>query len=323
MNIACIRDGHVRRFRKLPVVLPQCLGLPSIPVSGRRTLILLAGLLRGAGVAGEPMPRATSPWHLQRKKPYNHKHPRNITAAFAKMHPRSLHHGICQDKNLTTSTREAMTEALAKTKALPQAPAEPSPRHWSRQKYHKHPWSLHRGICQDKNLTTSARRAFTMPFAKTTTLAQAPAEPSPQHLPRQEHYHKHPRSLHHGICQDENLTTGTRGAFTTAFAKTKTLPQAPAEPSPQHLPRQEPYHKHPRSLHHGICQDKNLTTSTCGAFATQALAQAPAEPSPRHLPRRKPYHKHPRSLRHSICQDKNLTTSTHGAFTTAFAKTKT
>ena len=29
-----------------------------------------------------------------------------------------------------------------------------------------------------------------------------------------------------------------------AFAKKKTLPEAPAEPSPRHLPRQKPYQKH-------------------------------------------------------------------------------
>ena len=254
-------------------------------------------------------PAEPSPRHLPRQKPY-HKH------------PRSLHHGICrlttstrrafttaftQDKNLTTSTRRAFDTAFAKTKTLPQAPAEPSPRHWSRQKpYHKHPRILHHGICQDKNLTTSTR------------------EPSPRHLPRQKPYHKHPRSLHHGICQDKTLATSTGGAFTTALVKTKALPQAPAEPSPRHLPRQKPYHKHPRSLHHGISQDKNLTTSTRGAFTTAfaALPQAPAEPSPRHVPRQKPYHKHPRSLRHGIGQDKSLTTSTGGAFTTAFPKTK-
>ena len=113
-------------------------------------------------------------------------------------------------------------------------------------------------------------------------------KPSPQHLPRQELYHKHPRTITDGICQDTNPRT-----ITTAFAKIKTLPQAPtkpsprpcqdknltkgpAEPSPWHLPRQ-----------------KNLTTSTRGAFATafaktKTLPQAPAEPSPRHLPRQKP-----------------------------------
>ena len=42
-----------------------------------------------------------------------------------------------------------------------------------------------------------------------------------------------PRSLCHGICQDKNLTRSTRGTFTTAFAKTKTLRGAPAEPSPR------------------------------------------------------------------------------------------
>ena len=194
----------------------------------------LAGLLRGAGV----------------------------TVAFAKTktlqsHATLKHHrSICQDKNLTTSTREAITEAFAKAKTLPQAPAEPSPRHLPRQKpYHKHPRSLHQGICQDKNLPTSTRGAFTTAFAKTITLPQAPAEPSPRYLPKQKPYHKHPQSLHtynthprglhHGICQDQNLTTSKRGAFTTAFAQTKTLPQAPAEPSPRYLPKQKLHHKHP------------------------------------------------------------------------------
>ena len=211
------------------------------------------------------------------------------------MHPR----GICQDKNLTTSTHEAITEPFAKTKTLPQAPAN-----------HRH------GICQDKNLTTSTRGTFatafaktkTLPqapataFAKTKTLPQAPAEPSPRHLPRQKPCHKHARSVHRGICQDKNLTTSirlhrgirqdknlatsTRGAFTKAFAKTTALPQAPAEPSPWHLPRQKPYLKRPRSLHNSICQVNNHTTSTRGALTTafaktEKLLQAPAEPSPR------------------------------------------
>ena len=218
-------------------------------------------------------------------------------------HPRSLHHGICQDKNLTTSTRGAFTTAVTQTKTLPQAPAEPSPRHLPRQKpYHKHLQSI-RGICQDKNLTTSTRGAFTTAFARTKALPQAIAEPSPRHLPRQKPYHKHSRgAFSTGICQDQNLTTSNRRAFTTAFAKTKTLPQAPAEPSQRHLPRQNPCHKHPRSLHHGMCQDhQNLTTSTRRAFTTafakttKTLPQAPAEPLPRHLPRQKSYRKHPRS----------------------------
>ena len=100
---------------------------------------LLAGLLRGASVTGKPMPRKTSPRHLQ-------------------------------NRILSTSTREAITAAFAKTTTLPQAPAEPSPQHLPRQKLdHK--------------------------------------QPSPWHLPRQQPYHKHPRSLHHGICQDETLAT--------------------------------------------------------------------------------------------------------------------
>ena len=244
---------------------------------------------------------------MPRQKP-SHKHPRSI----------------CQDKNLITSTRGLLP----------------------RQKpYHKHPWSLPRGFCQDKNFTTSTRGAFTTAFVKTKTLPQARVEASLRHL-RQIPYHKHPRSLHHSFRQDKNLTTSTRGGFTTAFTKTKTLPQAPAEPSPPHLlrqksyhkcprsrhygllPRQKPYHKHPPSLPHGFRQDKNLTTSTRGTFTTafakmKTFPQAPAEPSPRQLPRQKPYHKHPRSLHHGFCQDKNLTTSTRGAFTTAVAQTTT
>ena len=56
------------------------------------------------------------------------------------------------------------------------------------------------------------------------TRLRAPAEPSQRHLPRQKPYQKHPRSLHHGICQDKNLTRTTRRAFATAFAKSpKTL----------------------------------------------------------------------------------------------------
>ena len=169
-----------------------------------RNCVLLASLFRRAGVAGEPMPRETSSWHLPRQKPY-HKHPRAITAAFATtialpQAPANHHHGICQDNTLTTSTHGAFDTAFVKTKqTLPQAPAEPfagaKPRHLPRQKpYHKHPQSLHHGTCQDKNLTTSTRGVFTTEIAK-----------------------------------DHTLTTSTRGAFTTAFAKTKTLPQARAE----------------------------------------------------------------------------------------------
>ena len=181
-------------------------------------------------------------------------------------------------KHLRTIT----TTGFAKTKTLPQAPAN----------YHHH------GFCQDKNLTTSTcelspprvlprqkpyhkhlRTTTTTGFAKTKNLPQAPAN-----------YH------HHGFCQDKNLTTSTcelspprvlprqetyhkhlRTITTTEFAKTKTLPQAPAN-----------YH------HHGFRQDKNLTTSTC--------EQSP----PRALPRQKPYHKHLRTIT-----------------TTGFSKTKT
>ena len=151
------------------------------------------------------------------------------------------HRGICQDKNLTTSTcvpsprhlpRQkpyhkrlcAITAALAKTKTLPLAPT-----------------CHHRGICQDKNLTTST------------------CVPSPRHWPRQKTLPQAPACHHRGICQDKNLTTST------------------GVPSPRHLPRQKPYHKHrcaitaafaktktlpqaPACHHPGICQDKNLTT---------------------------------------------------------------
>ena len=127
--------------------------------------------------------------HLSRQKPYR-KLPRNITEAFAKTKtlPQASakhHRGIRQNKNLTTSIRET------KTKTRPQAPAD-----------------LHRGIRQDKNLTRSIR------------------ETSPKHSPRQKPYHKHPLNI------------------TEAFTKTKTLPQAPAD------------------LHHAICQEKNLTAGT-------------------------------------------------------------
>ena len=336
----------------------------------------------------EPSP----PRVLPRQKPY-HKHLRTITATgFAKTKNKPQapanynHHGFCQDKNLTTSTcelspprvlkrqkpyhkhlRTITTTGFARTKTLPQAPANyhhhefcqnknlttrtcelSPPRVLPRHKpYHKHLQTItttgfaktktlpqapanyhHHGFCQDKILTTSTG------FAKIKCLPQAPAN-----------YH------HHGFCQDKNLTTSTcelslprvlprqkpyhkhlRTITTTGFAKTKTLPQAPAnydrhgfcqdtnlttstcEPSPPRaLPRQKPYHKHLRTItttgfaktktlpqapanyhHHGFCQDKNLTTSTCELSP------------PRVLPRQKPYHKH-------------LQTIT----TTGFAKTKT
>ena len=255
---------------------------------------------------------------MPRQKPY-HKHLRTITTTgFAKTKtlpqaPANYHHhGFCQDKNLTTSTcelspsrvlpkqkpyhkdlRTITTTGFAKTKTLPQAPAN----------YHHH------GFCKDKNLTTS-------------TCELSP----PRVLPRQNTYHKH------GFCQDKMLTTSTcelspprvlpgkkpyhkhlRTITTTGFAKTKTLPQAPAN-----------YH------HHGFCQDKNLTTSTCELSP------------PRVLPRQKPYHKHLRTIttrgfaktttlpqapanhhHHGFCQDKNLTTSMRTITATGFAKTKT
>ena len=280
------------------------------------------------------LPQAPANHHhhgfCQDKFPY-HKHLRTITTTgFAKTKnlpqaPANYHHhGFCQDKNLTISTcelsplrvlprqkpyhkhlRTITTTGFAKTKTLPQAPAN----------YHHHVF------CQDKKLTTSTcelspprvlprhkpdhkhlRTITTTGFAKTKNLAQAPAN-----------YH------HHGLCQDRNLTTSTcelspprvlprqktyhkhlRTITTTGFAKTKTLPQAPAN-----------YH------HHGFCQDKNLTTSTCELSP------------PRVLPRQKPCHKHLRTItttgfaktktlpqapanyhHHGFCQDTNLTTST-------------
>ena len=42
----------------------------------------------------------------------------------------------------------------------------------------------------------------------------------------------------------EGTVASARGAFAMAFAKTKTLPEAPAEPSPRHLLRQKPYEEH-------------------------------------------------------------------------------
>ena len=221
---------------------------------------------------------------LPRQKPY-HKHLRTITtmgSAKTRTLPQAPanchHHGFCHDKNLTTSTcelspprvlprhkpyhkhlRTITTTGFAKTKNLPQAPAN----------YHHH------GLCQDKNLITSTcelspprvlprqkpyqkhlRTITTTRFAKTKTLPQAPAN-----------------CHHHGFCQDKNLTTSTcelsppralprqkpypkhlRTITTTGFAKTKTLPQAPAN-----------YH------HHGFCQDKNLTTSTCALSPPRVL----------------------------------------------------
>ena len=334
---------------------------------------------------------------LPRQNP-DHKHLRTITTtrfARTKTLPQAPanhhHHGFCQEKNLTTSTcelspprvlprhkpyhkhlRTITTTGFAKTKTLPQAPAN----------YHHH------GFCQDKNLTAKNLRTITTTgFAKTKTLPQAPANyhhhgfcqdknhttstcelSPPRVLPIQKPYHKHLRTItttgfartktlpqapanyhHHEFCQNKNLTTRTcelspprvsprqkpyhkhlRIITTTGFAKTKTLPQARV------LPRQKPYHKHLRTItatrfaktktlpqapanyhHHGLCQDKNLTTSTCELSP------------PRVLPRQKSYHKHLRTItttgfaktktlpqapanyhHHGFCQDKNLTTST-------------
>ena len=271
--------------------------------------------------------REPSPRHWPRQKPQD-KHPRTITTAFAKTKHKHLrataiaktkalpqasanhHHGFCHDENLTTNTCEP-SAAFAKTKTLPQAPA-----------------NNHRGICQDKNLTLKHLRTITAAFAKTETLTQASA------------------NHHRANCQDKNLTTSTR------------------EPSLWHLSRQKPYHKHLRTIttafakrrtlpqapanhHRGICQDKNLTTSTCEPsprqLPTHKITTSIREPSPRHLPRRNPYHQHPQTItvafartiphqkhlraiteataktttlpqapashHRDICQDKNLTTS--------------
>ena len=179
------------------------------------------------------------------------------------------HTGSCQDKSLTTSTRE------------------PSPRHLLTQG----PASHHRSICQDKNLSTSTcepsprklprqkpyhklLRNITAAFAKTKT-STSNGEPSTRHLPRQLKPKPHaPANHHRGICQDKNLTTSTR------------------EPSPRH------------------CQDKNLTTSTCETSPRPLPRQEPChknrEPSPRHVPRPKPYHKHPRTITAAFAKTKAL-----------------
>ena len=285
---------------------------------------------------------------MPRQEPY-HKHLRNITTTgFAKTQtlpqgPANYHHhGFCQDKNLTTSTcelsparvlprqkadhkhlRPITTTGFAKTKTLPQAPAN----------YHHH------GFCQDKTLPQAPANYHRHEICQDKNLTTSTCELSPPRvLPRQKPYHKHLRTItttgfaktkilpqapanyhHHGFCQDKNLTTSTcalspprvlprqkpyhkhlRTITTTGFAKTKTLPQAPAN-----------YH------HHGFCQDKNLTTSTCELSP------------PRVLPRQKSYHKHLRTItttgfaktktlpqapanyhHHEFCQDKNLITST-------------
>ena len=145
----------------------------------------------------------------------------------------------------------------------------------------------------------------------------------PRVLPRQKPYRKH--------------LTATR------FAKTKTLPQAPAsaprillrqKPSHKHqapasmprvLQRQKPYRKHLRHRH-AFCQDKNLATSTCVSathFAkTKTFPQAPSTcVNAARFAKTKPYRKHLRH-RHAFCQDKNLTASIC-VTATRFAKTKT
>ena len=131
--------------------------------------------------------------------------------------------------------------------------------------------SHHRGICQVKNLTTSAR------------------EPSPRHLPTKRPYHQHSRAITAAFAKTQPYHKHSRAitaavprqkpyqkhsrAITTAFAKTKTLPQALA------------------SHHRVICQDKNLTEST-------------REPLTRHVPRLKAYQKHPRAITAAFAKTK-------------------
>ena len=144
-----------------------------------------------------------------------------------------------QDRNFTTCTLEpsprqlprqihkhlqTITVAIVKTKTLPEAPS-----------------NHHRSNCQDKNLTQAPAdlqrrlprqkpynkhlRTITVAFAKTKTLPQASAKPSPQHLPRQKPYHKHLR------------------AITAAFANKRAC-----EPAPWHMLQQERCHKHLRAF---------------------------------------------------------------------------
>ena len=242
---------------------------------------------------------------MPRQKPY-HKHLRTITiTGFAKTKtlpqaPANYHHyGFCQDKNLTTSTCE-----LSPPRVLP------------RQKpYHKHLRTITTtGFAKTKTLPKVATNFHHHRFWQDKNLTTSTCELSPPRvLPRQKPYHKHLRTItttdlgkikklpqapanyhHHGFCQDRNLTTSTcelspprvlprqkpshkhlRTITTTDFAKTKTLPQAPAN-----------YH------HHGFCQDKNLTTSSCELSP------------PRVLPRHKLSHKHLRTRQHttSTCE---------------------
>ena len=340
-----------------------------------------------------------------------HKHLQTITTtglAKTKTLPQAAanyhHHGFCQDKNLTTSTcepspprvlpsqkpyhkhlRTITTTGSAKTRTLPQAPAN----------YHHH------RFCQDKNLTTSTcelspprvlprqkpyhkhlRTSTTTGFAKTQTLPQAPANYHHHGFAKTKTLSQAPENNHHhGFCQDKKLSTSTcelsprrvlprqktyhkhrRTITTTGFAKTNTLPQAPAN-----------YH------HHGLCQDKNLTTSTGELSPPQVLPSTCELSPPRVLPRQKTFNKHLRTItatgfaktktlpqapanyhhhgfcqdktlpqapancqHHGFCQDKKLTTSTcvlspprvlprqkpyhkhlRTVITTGFAKTKT
>ena len=266
------------------------------------------------------------PRFLPRQKPY-HKHMRTITAT-----------GFCQDKKTYHKLlRTITTTGFAKTKTLPQAPAN----------YHHH------GFFQDKNLTTSTcelspprvlPRQKTLPKAPTNynhhifwqdkNLTTSTCELSPPRvLPRQNPYHKHLRTItttgfaktetlpqapanyhHHGFCQDKNLTQAPANCHHHGFCHDKNLTTSTCEQSPPRvLPRHKPYHKHLRTItttgfaktknlpqapanyhHHGLCQDKNIITSTCELSP------------PRVLPRQKPYHKHLRTIT-----------------TTGFAKTKT
>ena len=266
---------------------------------------------------------------LPRQKPYHQNG--FCTAKTSPQAPANYHHhGFCQDKNLTTSTcelspprvlprhkpyhkhlRTITTTGCAKTKTLPQAPAN----------YHGH------GFCQDKNLTTSTcelspprvlprqkpyhkhlRTITATGFAKTKTLPQAPANYKHHGFCPDKNHHKH------GFCQDKHLTTITCELSPPRVCQDKNLTTSTYElSSPRILPRQKPYHKHLRTItttgfdktkklsqtpanyyHHGFCQDKNLTISTCELSP------------PRVLPRQQPYHKHLRTIT-----------------TTGFAKTKT
>ena len=304
---------------------------------------------------------------LPRQKTY-HKHLRAITTTgFAKTEtlpqaPANCHHhGFCQDKNLTTSTcelspprvvqrqktyhkhlRTITTTGFAKTKNLPQAPAnchhhgicQPANYHQhglcqDKKTYHNHlPTITTTGFSKTKKLTTSTcelspPRVLPRPKFLTTSTCEL----SPQRvLPRQKPCHKHLQTVittglaktktlpqapanyhHHGFCQDKNLTTSTcELSPSRVFAKTKKPTTSTCELSPpQVLARQKTLPQAPANYHHhGFCQDKNLTTSPCELSPPCVLSTFELSP-PWVLPRQKPYHKHLRTIT-----------------TTGFAKTK-